>query len=246
MPVRKIITIDEDKCNGCGLCAEACHEGAIRIVDGKAKLVSDTYCDGLGDCIGECPRDAITIEERDAAPFDAEAVKAHLARSAAGGAPPGGGCPGAALRSFEPSAGATPAGDVPSQLGHWPVQLMLVPAGAPFLKGADILVTADCVPFAMADYHRKYLTGKAVLVGCPKLDDIEFYHEKLKSIFAEARPKSITVLRMEVPCCGGIAQTVLRARNEVVPDTPLTIATIGVRGDELHSGEIPPAGVEEE
>ena len=242
MPVRTIITIDEDKCDGCGLCADACHEGAIRIVDGKAKRVSETYCDGLGDCIGECPRDAIRIEERDAASFDAKAVEAHLARARTAASPPAGrGWPGSALRSFEAAAPAISGGDVPSQLRHWPVQLMLVPPGAPFLKDADLLVTADCVPFAAADYHQKYLAGRAVIVGCPKLDDIQFYYEKLKSILAEARPRSITVLRMEVPCCGGIGQAVTRARNETVPDTDLKMITIGIRGDELRSEAIPPA-----
>jgi Fe-S-cluster-containing hydrogenase component 2 len=238
MGVRRIITVDEDRCDGCGLCADACHEGAIRIVEGKARLVSETYCDGLGDCIGECPRDAIRIEEREAAPFDANGVEAHLARATT--APTAArGCPGSTLRSFEPPAPATSDGDAPSQLRHWPVQLMLVPPGAPFLKGADLLVTADCVPFATADYHRKYLAGRSVIVGCPKLDDIQFYYEKLKSILAESRPRSITVLCMEVPCCGGIGQAVTRARNDVAPDIDLKIITIGVRGDELGSETIP-------
>ena len=204
MAVRKIIEIDEEKCDGCGLCAQACHEGAIQIVGGKAKLVSESYCDGLGDCLGECPRGAITILEREAAPFD-----------------------------------AAPGGDRPPQLRQWPVQLMLVPPGAPFLKGADLLVTADCVPFATADYHHRYLAGKATVVGCPKLDDIQHYYEKLKEMFREARPRSITVLRMEVPCCGGIAKAVERARNETVSDTDLQVITIGIRGEEESVESIP-------
>ena len=239
MAVRKIIEIDESKCDGCGLCASACHEGAIQIIDGKAKLVSETYCDGLGDCIGECPQDAITIVEREAAEFDAEAVEAHVADKTVGtGAAPAQApcsCPGSAVRDFTEPAAAVCADDhVPPQLRQWPVQLMLVPPGAPFLKGADLLVTADCVPFATADYHSKYLAGKVTVVGCPKLDDIQHYYEKLKLMFAEARPSRITVLRMEVPCCGGIGQAVTKARNEVVPDTELTILTIGIRGDEQH------------
>ncbi len=264
MAVRKIVKIDEEKCDGCGLCATACHEGAIQIIDGKARLVSEIYCDGLGDCLGECPVDAITIEEREAEDFDLKAVAEHLAKTAKPGAPPagggcpgsapqslgagapaGGGCPGSALKSLKPEtpeAGSEAAlTGVPSQLGHWPVQLMLVPAGAPFLKGADLLITADCVPFAAPDYHAKYLAGKALLVGCPKLDDLNFYLGKLKQMFAEAKPASVTVLRMEVPCCGGIASAVTQARNEVIPNTSLELITIGIRGDELQRLEVPAA-----
>lgn len=245
MVKRKIIEIDEEKCDGCGLCVSACHEGAIKIEDGKAKLVSETYCDGLGDCLSECPQDAIRIEERDARPFDEEAVKAHLAKKdaakAAARPPVGGGCPGAALRSFQPGV-AQPAaprdGGASSQLGHWPVQLKLVPPGAPFLKGRDLLVCADCVPFAVPDFHSHYLSGKAVLVGCPKLDDLEFYLEKLKVLFAEARPSSITVLKMEVPCCGGIAHAAVEARNEAAPEVTVRIHTIGLQGAEIHCDEI--------
>ncbi|MFH1501421.1 MAG: 4Fe-4S binding protein [Candidatus Eisenbacteria bacterium] len=244
MAVRKIIQIDEAKCDGCGLCATACHEGAIQIIDGKAKLVSETYCDGLGDCLEECPQDAITIIERDAAEFDAAAVEAHLARQKANaGARPAAtpcSCPGSALRDFDEPAPAPASGDhIPPQLRQWPVQLMLVPPGAPFLKGADLLITADCVPFATADYHNVYLAGKVTVVGCPKLDDIQHYYEKLKLMFAEAMPSSITVLRMEVPCCGGIAQAATKARNEVVPGTDLDVVTIGVRGEEQSVEHVP-------
>lgn len=247
MPVRKIVRIDEDKCDGCGLCATACHEGAIQIVDGKAKLVSDTYCDGLGDCLGECPQDAITIEEREAEPFDVKAVETHLAdlekeKTCEAAPAAGGGCPGSALRKFQSTTPPIQKGDDrPSRLGHWPVQLMLVPPGAPFLQGADILIAADCTPFATANFHEHYLAGKALLVGCPKLDDVQHYYEKLKAIFAAARPKSITVLRMEVPCCGGIANAVAKARAEAISDTDLRIVTIGVRGDEQSVETVPPA-----
>jgi len=254
MAVRKIIHIDEEKCDGCGLCADACHEGAIQIIDGKAKLVSESYCDGLGDCLGECPQDAITIEEREAADFDEEAVKRHLAAKA-GGEAPAQGCPGSAVRSLR-SEGGTPVGcpgsaarqlrptgsapsddaqaagaDAPSRLGHWPVQLMLVPPNAPFLQGVDLVVAADCVPFALAGFHDRYLGDRAVVVGCPKLDDINHHYEKLKDMFREAQPRSITVVRMEVPCCGGIAKAVAQARGETVPETPLEIHTIGIRGE---------------
>jgi Fe-S-cluster-containing hydrogenase component 2 len=243
---RKIITIDDEKCDGCGLCVDACHEGAIQMVDGKAKLVSDIYCDGLGDCLGECPQGAITIVEREAEAFDEKAVQEHLAGKEKANAgcpshPVGGGCPGAAMRNFMQNAPAeTAAGAAvqPSRLGNWPVQLMLVPPGAPFLKGADILVCADCVPFAVPDFHSRYLSGKALLVGCPKLDDLPYYEEKLQAIFAEAQPKSITVLKMEVPCCGGIAQATIAARNRTIPETDLEICTVAIQGAEILSEKV--------
>ncbi len=234
MAVRKIIHIDEEKCDGCGLCADACHEGAIQIVDGKAKLVSESYCDGLGDCLGECPQGAITIEEREAADFDEEAVKRHMAARDTGS--PIHACPGSAARSLRPTSGGAPSGaagdaDAPSRLGHWPVQLMLVPPGAPFLKESDLVVAADCVPFAMAGFHERYLGDRALVVGCPKLDDLGHYYEKLKDMFRQATPRSITVVRMEVPCCGGITKAVAQAREETVPGTPLEVHTIGIRGE---------------
>ncbi len=268
MVMRKIITIDEEKCDGCGLCVTACHEGAIQLIDGKAKLIRDTYCDGLGDCLGECPQNAINIVEREAEAFDAKAVEKHLARQKAGpdgldAAPVTGGCPGSALRSFEqpkaPHSGGgcpgsalssfaqpgadkgahKPAADAPpSQLRHWPVQLKLVPPGAPFLQGTDLLICADCVPFTVPNFHGKYLAGKSLVVGCPKLDDLQYYYEKLKAIFAEAALRSITVLKMEVPCCGGISQITVQARNEVIPDTPVTVHTLSLQGQELHTEQI--------
>ena len=244
MVVRKLITIDESKCDGCGLCATACHEGAIQIIDGKAKLISESYCDGLGDCLGECPQDAITIVEREADAYDQAAVDAHLTRGAAEkqpAEPVGCACPGAAVQTFEPSA--EPGGNVadrPSRLAQWPVLLNLVPANAPFLKGADLLISADCVAYATANFHEHYLAGKTLVVGCPKFDDIQHYYEKLKVMFAEAQPRSITVTRMVVPCCGGLANVVLRARNEAVPDTDLSIVTTGIKGEELSVETIPP------
>ncbi|MCD4690479.1 4Fe-4S binding protein [bacterium] len=234
MAKRNIIHIDEEKCDGCGLCADACHEGAIQIVGGKAKLVSETYCDGLGDCIGECPQGAITIEEREAADFDEEAVRRRLAER--DGGPPVHACPGSAARELRPvhggrSAVETGAADAQSLLGHWPVLLMLVPPAAPFFKGANLVICADCVPFAFAGFHERYLRDSAVVVGCPKFDDIAYYYEKLKDIFRLAGLKSITVVRMEVPCCGGLAQAVRKAREETVPDTPLEVHTIGIQGE---------------
>ena len=245
---RKIITIDESKCNGCGLCVPNCVEGAIRIVDGKARLVSETYCDGLGACLGHCPQDAIAIEEREAPAFDEEATKEHMTRQArenavaakrpaathahGGGCPGaamrqfGGGCPGAAIRDLgkagaksDTQAEASGAEPAPSALTHWPVQLRLVPPFAPFLRGAHILVCADCVPFAVGDFHKRYLEGRVALVGCPKFDDAMYYAEKLAEILKEAQPKSLTVLRMEVPCCGGLAAAAVRARDEAMAQT---------------------------
>lgn len=248
---RKIVTIDEAKCNGCGLCATACAEGAIAIIDGKARLVSETYCDGLGACLGECPQDAIKIIEREASDFDAAAAEKHVealkAKQAARHAPhaphahAGHVCPGSALRSMnrapeaQGATGATgEAGSARSALSNWPVQLMLVPPTAPYLKGADILISADCVPFALADFHQRYLAGRAVLVGCPKLDDVQYYAEKLREVFTVARPASVTVVRMQVPCCGGIVQAVLGARDAVAPDLAITVDTIAIEGGVLR------------
>jgi len=242
--LRKIIHIDEEKCDGCGQCVPACPEGALEIIDGKAKLVAEIYCDGLGACLGECPRDAITIEEREADPFDEEAVQDLLAdrmeeeKKKEQPAPPpfpaSGGCPGAALRSFGPKQ--TSPKEPPTEptqesaLRQWPVQLMLVPPFAPYLAGADLLISADCVPFAVPDFHSRFLEGRAVLVGCPKLDDIQFYREKLANIFEVAKPKSVSVLRMEVPCCGGIAMAAIEARNESGPGIPVDVYTVGIEG----------------
>jgi Pyruvate/2-oxoacid:ferredoxin oxidoreductase delta subunit len=229
---RQIIRIDEDKCTGCGKCVPACAEGALAIVDGKARLVGEIYCDGLGACLGECPEGALSIEEREAAPFDEDAVVGHLVRQGAEPLPCG--CPGSSVRTLLPDPlsrrSLEPA--TASQLSHWPVQLRLIPPGAPFLRGAEILVCADCVPVAMPDFQ-SHLAGRAVLVGCPKLDDLDHYRAKLRAIFAQARPTSITVLRMEVPCCSGLAQAVAEARQAVVPDCPLETGVV-----EIHGGKV--------
>lgn len=245
--IRKIVKIDEEKCNGCGLCVPACAEGAIRIVDGKARLAADNLCDGLGACLGECPQDAITIIEREADHFDEAAVAEHLRRADAAPtaakpqhAPHGqhgthvGGCPGSRAMTFTaPAAADPPAAAVtqPSQLRQWPVQLTLVPTGAPYFQDADLLITADCVPFAYADYHREFLAGKAVVVGCPKLDDNRFYLEKLTELFRVSTIRSVTVLRMEVPCCGGIVMAARQALAAAGKDIPFREVTIGIRGE---------------
>ncbi len=253
MAIRKIVKIEEELCDGCGDCVLACAEGAIQIIDGKAIVVNDTYCDGLGACLGDCPQGAITIEDREAPDFDEAAVAQHLAKLEQGARsgqetpvsaqakeldPLPCGCPGSAMQQMSPTVTVAPVSStdlsqpvMPSQLGHWPIQLMLVPPHAPFLKGADLLVCADCVPFAVPDFHFRYLTGRSLLVGCPKLDNLQHYHEKLKAIYQEAAPRSITVLKMEVPCCNGIAQVAVKARDEVAPHIPVEVHTIGVRGN---------------
>ena len=247
--LRKIVTIDQDKCNGCGLCVPSCAEGAIKMINGKAVLAADNLCDGLGACLGECPQDAIHIEERDTDAFDEAAVEKHLAamgkpapaHSHAPQAPAathhhggGGGCPGSRAMSFAPpqaaAVAATAAGSQQSQLGQWPVQLHLVSTTAPYFQGADLLITADCVPIAYAGYHEDFLKGKAVVMGCPKLDDNNFYIQKLTELFSKSDVKSITVLRMEVPCCGGIGMAAKQALAASGKDIPYKEVTIGIQG----------------
>lgn len=206
MVLRNIVKIDEEKCDGCGQCANACAEGAIKIIDGKAKLVSEIYCDGLGACIGHCPQDAITIEKREAAEFDEEATKAHLAKQQRTEEQSGFVCPGMMAETLrEKSNGKNGSkAAVSSQLSHWPVQLKLVSPQAPYFANSDLLLVADCVPFAMGDFHSRFLRGHSVVVGCPKLDNAEFYIEKLAAILKSNKLNSLTVIHMEVPCCFGL------------------------------------------
>lgn len=226
---RKIIKIDESKCNGCGLCAQACHEGAIGMVDGKAKLLRDDYCDGLGDCLPVCPTNAISFEEREAAPYDEAAVNANKNRSGHAHGH-GGGCLSQAFNgAMEKRASNSDAGEIASVLTHWPVQIKLAPVNAPYFNGADILIAADCTAYAFGDFHRKFMDGKITLVGCPKLDMVD-YSEKLTDIFASNDIKSITVARMEVPCCGGIEFAVKQAVANTGKNIPVEIVTIGVDG----------------
>jgi len=217
--LRKIVQIDEEKCNGCGLCVPSCEEGAIQIIDGKAKLVAENLCDGLGNCLGECPQDAITIEEREAEEFDEVAVEEHLQDQGAPAASPcsGGGCPGAAAMNLGAPATAEapkPGAAQPSQLRNWPVQLTLVPVHAPWLERADLLISADCVPYALGSFHSDLLAGKQVITACPKLDDVQPYLEKLTAIFETHDIKRVTVARMEVPCCGGLTAIVREALEQ--------------------------------
>lgn len=206
MVMRNIVKIDEEKCDGCGLCVNACAEGAIKIIDGKAKLVSEIYCDGLGACIGHCPQDAITIEKREAAQFDEEATKKHLAKKQNTQKQTDFVCPGMMDKKLREKSGTTDtsATVVPSQLSHWPVQLKLVSPHAPYFTGADLLLVADCVPFAMGDFHSRFLKDSSIVVGCPKLDNAEFYIEKLATILKANKLNSLTVIHMEVPCCFGL------------------------------------------
>jgi len=256
--LRKVVRIDEARCDGCGECIGSCAEGAIALVGGKARLVSDVYCDGLGACLGECPQGAISVEEREADAFDEAAVGLHLERiGRAPLAPPAtatapampraprahahAGCPGSAAREI-PRRSLSVLKDAPvpaaapaprqggSTLAHWPVQLTLVPPHAPWLAGADLLVAADCVPFAYAGFHTDFLAGKKLLVGCPKLDDNQAYAAKLGDILARHDIRSVTVVRMEVPCCGGIAWAAREGLQRSGKQVPLRDVVVGVDG----------------
>jgi Pyruvate/2-oxoacid:ferredoxin oxidoreductase delta subunit len=240
MVLRNIVRIDEEKCNGCGLCILACAEGALRIVDGKAKLVSDKYCDGLGACIGECPQGAITIETREAEEFDEEAVEEHLkakqpvpATHHVHSIPQS--CPSAKVMHFERNLTEKATMNIPekreSMLSQWPVQLTLLPPNAPFFENADLLVAADCVPFAYANFHNDFLKGRTLVIGCPKLDDAAFYKEKLAEIFKQSNIRSVTVVNMEVPCCFGLHRLVKEALDSSGKIIPLRQEIIGIKGD---------------
>jgi NAD-dependent dihydropyrimidine dehydrogenase PreA subunit len=248
--VRKIVKIDEEKCNGCGACVPQCREGALQIIDGKARLVSEVYCDGLGACLGECPVGAITIEERPAEAFDEVAVEHHLheggeEETLACGCPSAtvtqfgeqvvGGCPGARMQELpgQVEAEIAPGGVAhqPSTLRHWPVQLTLVPVKAPFLQGADVLLAAHCAAFAYGSFHQDFLKDHALIIACPKLDDAEAHLEKLTQLVAHSGLKSLTVVHMEVPCCSGLVWLARKAIADSGRNIPLNEVTIGVRGD---------------
>ena len=206
MVMRNIVKIDEEKCNGCGQCIEACAEGAIEIIDGKAKLVSEIYCDGLGACLGHCPEDAITVEQREVSEFDEQATKAHLAEKKNSQEQTDFVCPGTMAKNLRDKAEPTESGSVsvPSQLSQWPVQLKLVSPQAPYFTNTDLLLVADCVPFALGDFHNRFLKDHSIVIGCPKLDDSQFYIEKLTEIIRINKLSSLTVIHMEVPCCSGL------------------------------------------
>lgn len=266
---RQIVHIDEEKCNGCGICISSCAEGAIQMIDGKAKLVSDSYCDGLGACLAPCPTGAISIISRPAEAFDAEAAERHVEKMKAASARPAGGCPGSAAKTLRPQAKPTSpeqtlacgcpggmsrslkekhgggdacacsgeAASAPaaaSQLMNWPVQLKLVPPSAPYLKGADLLLAADCTPVAVPDFHSRFLKNRPVVIACPKLEDNEPQAAKLADILRTARPSSLTVLRMEVPCCGGLVRVAEEAIQRSGLDIRLDTVIISVDGTVLQ------------
>ncbi len=226
--IRRIITINEKACNGCGLCAKACHEGAIGIVDGKAKLLREDYCDGLGDCLPACPMNAISFEEREAPAYDAAAVEKAKKQSACAS----GGCPGSAVKSLERHVDATPV-QIESQLRQWPVQIKLAPINAPYFDGANLLIAADCTAYAYGNFHQEFMQNRVTLIGCPKLDAID-YAQKLTAIIGNNNIKSVTVVRMEVPCCGGIEFAVKNALQNSGKFLPWRVVTISVDGKILE------------
>ena len=219
--IRRIITIDKDRCNGCGLCAKACHEGAIGMVEGKAALLREDYCDGLGDCLPACPTGAITFEEREAPAYNEAAV---LAAKKAKEASLPCGCPGSACQSVTPAVS-----EVPGQLRNFPVQIKLAPVQAPWYDGAHLLIAADCTAYAYGDFHRRFIQGKITLIGCPKLDSVD-YSEKLAAIFSENNIQSVTVVRMQVPCCGGLPFAVKNAMVQSGKEIPLQVVTVTADG----------------
>jgi len=240
--LRKIIEIDEERCDGCGQCVLSCAEGAIQVIDGKARLVKDSYCDGLGACLGECPQGALCIVEREAEDFDPEAVEHYLKKReeqerVSNDAIPRG-CPSGRIEIFDNACQAAnqPAfheGVAASALTHWPVQIRLVPAHAPFLKEADLLVAADCTAFAYPNFHRDFVQGKIVLVGCPKFDDVGSYVKKFAEIFQKAQIRSVTVLEMDVPCCSALPAIVKKGMEASGKDVPLETVVISTRGEVL-------------
>lgn len=225
--IRKIIEIDEEKCNGCGACVSACHEGAIGLVDGKAKLLRDDYCDGLGDCLPTCPTGAITFVEREAADYDEKAVMENKLKTH--GTAHHGGCPGSRLSRIIHERGTHNSVKAESRLSQWPVQIKLVPVNAPYFDGADLLIAADCTAFAYGNFHNDFIKDKITIIGCPKLDSVD-YSEKLTAILAVNDIKSITVVRMEVPCCGGIQTAVQKAVKASGKDIPVSVTVISTDG----------------
>ncbi len=237
---RKIIKIDEDKCNGCGNCVTGCAEGALQIVDGKAKLVNEVFCDGLGACIGTCPTGALEIIERDAAEFDEAAVDEHLPKPKM---PPAGGCPGMKMRFEQKKTAPAPAAGsgqvIPSELNQWPTQLHLVPTQAPFFKDRELVVLSTCAPSASPDVNWRFVRGRAIVIACPKLDRTEGYIEKLAEILKSNGIPKVIIVRMEVPCCGGLTVIVNEAAQQSGrEDLIVEEATIGLNGDLIEMKEI--------
>lgn len=240
--IRKIIEIDEEKCTGCGQCVTGCAEGALAIVNGKAKIVRDMFCDGLGACIGHCPEDALNIIEREAEGFDEEAAMEHVRKTDGTGRH---GCPSAQIVQMSPCAAAnaptSQAGRHGSALSHWPVQIRLVPAHAPFLQDADLLIAGDCCPVATPDFHAHFLQGRVIMLGCPKFDNAGEYVEKLTQVFTQARIRSILVLEMEVPCCAGLSRIVAQALANAGKNIPCAKVIVARDGSTREQGMTPTA-----
>ncbi len=236
--IRKIIQIDEHRCNGCGLCAAACHEGAIGMVNGKARLLRDDYCDGLGDCLPACPVNAISFIEREAAAYNAEAVEENKRGKTQNNRASAHTCPGSMFKSLEhpgspdASAPSEPAAPAPSMLNQWPAQIRLIPTGAPCFENASLLIAADCAAYAYARFHEDFMRGKITLIGCPKLDDTD-YSEKLTAIIKENSIRNVTVARMEVPCCGGLETAVKKSIQNSGKCVPCQVVTISIDGQIL-------------
>ena len=227
---RTIIKIDQEKCTVCGLCVPACVEGALQIIDGRARVVSDKFCDGLGACLGKCPVDALTVEVREAEEFDEEAAKAHAKATQQNECA----CPSTRVMDFQDKSEektTTERRRVESMLSQWPIQLALVPPNASFIRNSDLIIAADCVGFAYPNFHSDFLKGRRLIIGCPKLDDAAFYQEKLETMFKEMQPKSITVVNMEVPCCFGLYRIVKEALASAKLDVPLKQETIDIKGN---------------
>ena len=236
--IRKIIQIDEEKCNGCGACAEACHEGAIGMVNGKAKLLRDDYCDGLGDCLPTCPTGAISFVEREAAAYDEKAVQENIRKKqeqSHTSAAPHGGCPGSRMQRIQRSQESARSNPVSaeSQLGQWPCQIKLVPVNAPYFDGAKLLIAADCSAYAYARMHDEFMRGKITIIGCPKLDSVD-YSEKLTQIIENNNIQSVTIVRMEVPCCGGLEMAAKKALQSSGKFIPWQVVNISIDGKILE------------
>lgn len=236
--IRKIIQIDEEKCNGCGACAEACHEGAIGMVNGKAKLLRDDYCDGLGDCLPTCPTGAISFVEREAAAYDEKAVQENIRKKpeqSHTSAAPHAGCPGSQMQRIQRSQESARSNPVSaeSQLGQWPCQIKLVPVNAPYFDGAKLLIAADCSAYAYARMHDEFMRGKITIIGCPKLDSVD-YSEKLTQIIQNNNIQSVTIVRMEVPCCGGLEMAAKKALQSSGKFIPWQVVTISIDGKILE------------
>ncbi len=238
MAIRNIIHIDEDKCNGCGNCVVDCAEAALQIVDGKAKLIKEMYCDGLGACMGGCPTGALTIVQRESDPFDEVATEKHVHTMRKKEEPCG--CPGTKTVDFtENKTGRHGVAETHPELTNWPIQLKLVATTAPYFNNADLLMAADCAAFSTINFHSRFINGRKVVIACPKLDDSQFYFEKLTEMFRQNSIKSVSVVRMEVPCCGGLAYIVKQAIQKSGKDIPYSEVVIGIKGDILSEGKTP-------